>query len=84
MVSIFALCGRNQQGIGTCALSDWVAAHEDEEFVDLLYDTIENVTGKFLYFEQMWSLYSKNKFPGSFYLNPIFEVRKLNPRFLFF
>ena len=54
MVSIFALCGRNQQGIGTCALSDWVAAHEDEEFVDLLYDTIENVTGKFLYFRKMY------------------------------
>lgn len=42
---VFALCGRNQQGIGTCALSEWLAANDDEEEVDQIYDEIENVTG---------------------------------------
>ena len=42
---MFALCGRNQQGIGTSALTGWIAAHDDEEYVDLIYDTIERVTG---------------------------------------
>ena len=42
---VFALCGRNQQGIGTCALSEWLTTNEDEEAVDQIYDEIENVTG---------------------------------------
>ena len=45
VIATFALCGRNQQGIGTSALTDWIAAHDDEEYIDELYDTVENVTG---------------------------------------
>lgn len=44
-LTIFALCGRNQQGIGISPLSKFFADCEDEEYVDMIYDTIEKVTG---------------------------------------
>lgn len=41
----FSLCGRNQQGLGTSAIIGWIKAHDDEEFVDALYDTCEETCG---------------------------------------
>jgi len=43
--SIFKLLGQNQQGIGTCSLTSWLKNHDDEEFVDQIYDEIEESTG---------------------------------------
>ncbi|CBY14440.1 unnamed protein product [Oikopleura dioica] len=41
----FLVCGRNQQGIGTSAITRWIQAHDDEEFIDKLYDTCEETCG---------------------------------------
>ncbi|CAG5100348.1 Oidioi.mRNA.OKI2018_I69.XSR.g16962.t1.cds [Oikopleura dioica] len=55
----FLLCGRNQQGLGTSAIIRWIQAHDDDAFVDELYDVCEESCGIEFMDNEGVGLYSK-------------------------